>query len=194
MMKIKIFRLYFDSGEDRMILISYGDVVLWISTLWLLLRAFFAMKKRGVTWKREAQLLLIYVCLIVAARFTFFPFATLNGQIQPLTFDPATAFPFRINLLPFYYLLNYPSPLDAAINVLGNTLMFVPFGLIWPWAFPQLNSAKRTLLAGFGISLAIELLQLPFYERVSDIDDLILNTLGFAIGYWIYRLLLRKKA
>jgi glycopeptide antibiotics resistance protein len=35
--------------------------------------------------------------------------------------------------------------------------------------------------------LCIELLQLPFYSRSSDIDDLILNTLGYLMGYGIYR-------
>ncbi|MBR6579461.1 MAG: VanZ family protein, partial [Clostridia bacterium] len=29
---------------------------------------------------------------------------------------------------------------------------------------------------------------LPFYERVSDIDDLLLNSLGFIIGYLLYLL------
>jgi glycopeptide antibiotics resistance protein len=42
------------------------------------------------------------------------------------------------------------------------------------------------LLAGAGFSLIIEIIQLLFYDRVTDIDDLILNTLGFAAGYGIY--------
>ncbi|MBR5859317.1 MAG: VanZ family protein, partial [Clostridia bacterium] len=49
-----------------------------------------------------------------------------------------------------------------------------------------------TIAAGAGVSLLIEILQLPFYDRVSDIDDLLLNTLGFAIGYGIYRLVKLK--
>ena len=31
-----------------------------------------------------------------------------------------------------------------------------------------------------------ELLQLPFFDRATDIDDLILNTAGCAAGYLIY--------
>ena len=41
------------------------------------------------------------------------------------------------------------------------------------------------LAAGAGLSLGIELLQLPFYVRSTDVDDLILNTLGVAIGFGI---------
>ena len=37
-------------------------------------------------------------------------------------------------------------------------------------------------------SLCIEILQLPFNDRVSDIDDLLLNSLGFIIGYLLYLL------
>ena len=41
------------------------------------------------------------------------------------------------------------------------------------------------------MSLAIEIIQLPFYDRVTDIDDLILNALGFAMGYGLF-LIVRK--
>ena len=43
----------------------------------------------------------------------------------------------------------------------------------------------KTVAAGALISLCIEILQLPFPSRASDIDDLILNTLGTAVGYGI---------
>ena len=49
----------------------------------------------------------------------------------------------------------------------------------------------KNLAAGAGFSLLIEILQLPFFDRVSDIDDLLLNTLGFAVGYGVYRLVAR---
>jgi len=39
-----------------------------------------------------------------------------------------------------------------------------------------------------GLSLFVEILQLPFYERCSDIDDLLLNSIGFIVGYGIYLL------
>jgi glycopeptide antibiotics resistance protein len=41
---------------------------------------------------------------------------------------------------------------------------------------------------GAAISLAIEILQLPFAVRTSDVDDLILNTAGCLVGYGIYAL------
>ena len=49
------------------------------------------------------------------------------------------------------------------------------------------------ITAGVGFSLCIEILQLPFFDRVTDVDDLILNSLGFITGYGIY-LLVKKIA
>ena len=71
---------------------------------------------------------------------------------------------------------------------MGNTFMFLPLGIVWPVVFRQLDTHKKVILAGVGTSLLIEILQLPFFDRVSDIDDLILNSLGFLMGYGIYLL------
>lgn len=43
-------------------------------------------------------------------------------------------------------------------------------------------------MTGFLLSLSIEIIQLPFAVRASDVDDLILNTLGCMVGYGIYAL------
>lgn len=168
-----------------MIQITYPSMVIAISILWILTRAFFCIR-HPLNLKREVQLLLVYICIIVVARFTFFPFSKVDGQIQPLIFDAARAFPFRINLIPFVYLMDYPEFRSAMLNLIGNTAMFIPIGVIWPIVYRKLNTHKKAIAAGIGFSLCIEILQLPFYDRVSDIDDLILNSLGFLIGYGLY--------
>ncbi len=163
-------------------------MVLAISALWIALRAFFAVKNRRFDIKRELQLLLVYVCLIVVARITFFPMRKVDGIIQPLVFDSANVFPFRTNFIPLVNLFDYEIMSEAVINFVGNTTMFIPMGIIWPIVYKELDTQIKTIAAGAGLSLFIEILQLPFYDRVSDVDDLLLNTLGFAMGYGIYRL------
>lgn len=169
-----------------MIQISYPTLLLFISTIWILVRFFYFIKTRNIRWKRELELILVYICIIVVARFTFFPFSKVNGQIQPLVFDAANAFPFRINLLPFVYLMDYPVFREAMLNLIGNTTMFIPIGIVWPLVFRNLDTHKKAIAAGVGFSLCIEILQLPFFDRVSDIDDLILNSLGYLMGYGLY--------
>jgi glycopeptide antibiotics resistance protein len=176
---------------DRMIKITYLQMVMAISVLWIAVRAFFALRNKKLIVKRELQLILVYICLIVVARFTFCPLRKVDGVIQPLLFDPANILPFRINLIPFVNLFDYDIFSEAIINFIGNTAMFIPLGIVWPAVFKELDTPLKTLAAGAGLSLFIEILQLPFYDRVSDVDDLLLNTLGFAVGYGVYRLVAR---
>ena len=168
--------------------IYYGPTVLVISLIWIAVRAFFAVRQKQISWKRELQLLLVYICVIVVVRFTFFPFSKVDGKIQPLIFDVAQVFPPRINLVPLVYLLNYEIFREMLINVIGNTTMFIPLGIVWPSVFKRLNTHGKVLASGVATSLLIEILQLPFFDRVSDIDDLILNTVGFLAGYGLYLL------
>ena len=157
----------------------------------MLLIVVVCCKNKKCEWKRELQLILVYICLIVVARFTFCPFGKVDGKIQPLIFDVANAFPPRINWIPMVNLLDYEVFSEILLNLIGNTAMFIPIGIVWPVCFKQLNTHGKVIAAGIGFSLAIEILQLPFYDRVSDVDDLILNTAGFLIGYGIY-LLVKK--
>ena len=171
-----------------MIQIPFAAAMLLVSFLWILVRAAVCINQKQSSWKREAQLMLVYICIVVVMRFTFFPFSKVGGRIQPLLFDAAAVFPPRINLIPFVNLLNYEIYKEMLINVIGNTTMFIPLGIVWPCVFKKLDTHAKVIAAGVGFSLCIEILQLPFFDRVTDIDDLILNSVGFAVGYGIYLL------
>lgn len=66
----------------------------------------------------------------------------------------------------------------------GNIIMFVPVGLFAGllWRGPKWWKA---FLTGLVSSTAIETVQL-FIGRRTDVDDVILNTLGALLGYWIF--------
>jgi len=65
------------------------------------------------------------------------------------------------------------------VNVLGNVAMFVPVGLLFPVAFRmRLGPVVGVAALPF---VAIELLQL-LIGRSADIDDVLLNSAGAAIG------------
>ena len=171
-----------------MIKITYPFLLVLITGLWILARVLVWTKSSVISWKREIQLILVYICIVVVARFTFFPFYKVDGKIQPLIFDAASFFPPRLNLIPLVNLFDYEIRREALINLIGNTAMFIPLGIVWPSVFRKLNTHAKVIGAGICISLLIEILQLPFFDRVSDIDDLILNSLGFLMGYGIYLL------
>ena len=165
--------------------IHFITLELIFTAIWLLVRIIVWIKNRKIDFGREAMLLLMYINLAVIIRFVFFPRETVNGQIQPLVFDPATAFPFRLNLFRF------DTPRDMIWNLVGNTAMFIPTGIILPILYKRLNSFWKVTAAGALISLSIEILQLRFASRAYDIDDVILNTCGVMIGYGIYALFKR---
>ena len=74
-----------------------------------------------------------------------------------------------------------------------NVLLFLPLGLLLPLVFLPLKRRAwgKVLLASFGVSLLVELMQLFHVWRAFDINDLMANTLGGLLGYGVYLLLAR---
>lgn len=171
--------------------VNYADMLLLITMMWCLVRGIVAAKNKKVNWKRELQLILVYICFIVIARFIFFPFSKVDGKIQSLIFD-AKLFPAKINLIPFVHMFDYAIKKEAIINFVGNVTMFIPVGIIYPIVYKELNTHWKVIAAGVSLSLCIEMIQLPL-DRTTDIDDLIMNSLGYVMGYGIYLLVCKRR-
>lgn len=86
--------------------------------------------------------------------------------------------PDQINLIPFSRKID-------RIAYFQNVLLFLPLGFLVPHISPRWSSFSGTAFTGFGFSLLIELSQL-LNNRRTDVDDLILNTLGAVLGYLFY--------
>lgn len=89
--------------------------------------------------------------------------------------------------------------LDSSINLIPlaamdwwgytlNAFMFMPLGFLLPLIWKSFRQAKKTVVFGFFMSLTIEICQL-FCFRATDVDDLIMNTLGAFLGYLCWKLL-----
>ena len=163
-----------------MIEITYMQMFVFITLIWVIARFVIAIRSKKFSVKRELQMLLVYICLVVIARFVYFPLHYVDGEIGTLMIGFTEA-PFdMISFIPFYFLFDrYDGWL---INIIGNITMFIPVGIVWPICFHKLDNIKRTVFAGVGLVLFIELTQLLCPERHTDIDDLILNTSGVVIG------------
>ena len=81
----------------------------------------------------------------------------------------------------------------AVINLGGNVGMLLPLGFFLPGVFSKLRRLWKTLAVSGGIICAVELLQLFSLLGHCDIDDLILNLMGVAIGYGIFAILRKIK-
>lgn len=90
--------------------------------------------------------------------------------------------PDEINLIPFLWITEGVRP------YIENILLFMPLGFMLPCIWKKYEVLWKTALSGIAFSLIIELSQM-FNIRVTDIDDLLTNTLGAFIGWVIFRLL-----
>lgn len=88
----------------------------------------------------------------------------------------------RFNLIPLIDIVN--SPFDYIRNTVLNIILFMPLGFLLPIIWKDYRSLKASALAGFLLSLFIEIMQI-FTFRLTDVDDLITNTAGCIIGYYI---------
>ena len=107
----------------------------------------------------------------------------------------------NLNLEPFHTIRLFLKVLgnrvystSAIINLGGNVIMFIPLGFFLPLVFPALGKFWRTILATALIITAVELTQLFTLLGSCDIDDLILNVIGAAAGYGLFKCLTKKPA
>lgn len=93
------------------------------------------------------------------------------------------------NFIPFKEMFRYELFSNLFFrNVIGNMLMFMPYGFFISY-FLKLDKKKIILLLSLIVSCTIEVTQL-IIGRVFDIDDIMLNILGGLAGYYLYRLVI----
>lgn len=101
------------------------------------------------------------------------------GTLEDIFSYPELIRPEEINLIPFQSGV-------GLLNIL-NIIMFAPLGFLLPLIWEQCRKLWPTVLLGFQFSLMIELLQL-FNRRATDVDDLMMNTVGALVGFMIWLL------
>ena len=98
------------------------------------------------------------------------------------------------NFIPFREIVRYKIGSRLFFkNVLGNLIMFVPFGLFASYTLKNNDNTKLVLFLTILASVTIECVQLTI-GRVFDVDDIILNTLGGYLGFLIYKTMSKLKS
>ncbi|MCM3713405.1 VanZ family protein [Halalkalibacter oceani] len=127
-------------------------------------------------------LLFLYIVVVL--------YITLLAWNYGASLGPAGPGGRNYNLIPFrsIYRIGVFSPtiLDPLRILVGNILLFVPFGFLLPAVWRHLRHALVVVLIGMGFSLMIETSQFLFTHRVANVDDVILNSLGVWIGYGFF--------
>lgn len=102
---------------------------------------------------------------------------------------------YHYNLMPLKEIRRYIKyfevigPFTVFLNLAGNILAFVPFGLFFPLLSRKNRGFFKVALISFEVSLLVELIQLVTRVGSCDVDDMILNTLGGMLGQLCFRIL-----
>lgn len=128
-------------------------------------------KKKGVVYPRYHVPAVFVFAVYMLGVYHFTGAGTLY-DIKRFIFIPEL-----INLIPF------SNEIDIVAYVL-NIVLFVPLGLLAPMIWQK---SDNILGVGLGFTLLIEVSQLLNF-RSTDIDDVILNVLGAAVGFGLYKL------
>lgn len=141
------------------------------------------MKKKHYIKLIKWELFVIYMLLLFYVVF----FAEGMGRAE-------AASGYKYNLTLFREIRRYWRYLGhfdtlgwiAFLNIIGNVLAFIPFGIFLPWLSNGRINVLATSSYGFALSLTIETVQLLCKVGCFDVDDLVLNVLGALCGYVIY--------
>lgn len=135
---------------------------------------------------RMAAWLLFGLYLILMVYFLFF--AESMGRTS-------VGQEYHYNLKPFKEIQRYLTyydvigPYTVFLNLAGNILAFVPFGLFFPLLSRRNRGFLKVTLISFEVSMLVELIQLITRVGSCDVDDIILNTLGGVIGYFCFKIM-----
>ena len=133
---------------------------------------------RRLTWPRAAAGVIACLYGVAVVREVFLPLSMANPDA---------------NRAPWYDFINL-TPLvntEFAADMIPNIFLFLPLGVLLP-LLARVHSARRAMLIGLLLSLAIETTQLVTdvtldAEHAADINDVLANTIGALTGYALLR-------
>ena len=128
--------------------------------------------------------------------FILYCFVLVYVLIIPNHFRPGLSFRL-FNIIPFNTIINYfinisEHTINTEIviqNLTVNLILFLPMGMSLPVLFKnKINKFWKFLIIALIVITSVEIIQYITMVGSADIDDIILNTLGACIGYFIVHL------
>ncbi|MEH7014688.1 VanZ family protein, partial [Neobacillus niacini] len=151
----------------------YGVVLFCVVIAVFFIVLFIRKKTIQVPYSKLRILMLLYSIALIILLF----------------FRPSDQTYQSINLVPFstiaFYLSGKVNGIISFYNLAANIGLFIPFGI---FLYVKIRSPFQLFYLPIIFILLIELLQYFTRRGSLDIDDLILNVLGFFIGYLLYPL------
>lgn len=161
--------------------------------VWAIFRLYSAKLRRTLDLTKEGALLILVIYFLILIRLTIFKFSII------MISSPLNSYQYTflgvdgiINIIPFKETVNILR--DGIHNnriikgIILNVIYFIPLGFLLPLLFKKVNSFLKIILISTITSSLIEIIQLFTIFSVSNIDDVIFNIIGSAIGLICFKL------
>lgn len=135
-----------------------------------------------------STILVLYIILVIFVVFVRIPVSEYLSYWDYLK--------VHSNFVPFATISEYFRRLSAETinpdtvyrNLIGNVVLFIPLGMIFPYFVEKCRKLLPCLLYSAVTVAIVEVLQVLLRQGSCDIDDLILNVFGALIGFGIFSL------
>ena len=137
----------------------------------------------------------IYILFVIKVIIFKYPMEQLRAIADTWQKDVILEGLGTANFVPFRTIkmyIDYAYKLNSVENLAGNLIVFMPLGFLLPLISKDLQKFSEVLINAFTFVLGIEVFQLFSAFGAFDVDDILLNCLGAAIGYGCYKIIGRR--
>ena len=134
----------------------------------------------------------VYIVVVIKVIIFKYPFEQLQAIANTWQKGVILEGLGTANFVPFHTIkmyIDYAYKLNSVENLAGNILVFVPFGFLFPMVSRDGEKFSVMFANAFTFVLGIETFQLFSAFGAFDVDDILLNCLGAALGFGLYKIM-----
>ena len=169
----------------RYVYITVGIAILLSIPVIYIRKSYFNKQRENYHWKYEVADICFIFYMICLFQITAFRFGGIGWDLENMLNRNT-----RVNGVPLVETWNWVVKgawWHLFYNVIGNCIWFIPLGVLLPAIYRSYRGYfGRVVFIGMVVSTTIEILQFVLCTGVTDIDDVIFNTIGTAMGYMLW--------
>ena len=158
----------------------------------ILLLMYIYKKKHRQIFHPYYYILILYVLLLF--KITICPITYVREEYRNI-FSHENVLSLSIQLIPLKTFFNTIESKTWILQIVGNLLLFAPLPILSSIRENTTCNPKKIFTIGLIISVSIEIIQFlidiigHFPTHVTDIDDVIFNSLGIVLGIFLSKLM-----
>lgn len=140
----------------------------------------------------ETVFFALYICFLVKVILFKLPLLSLMDFINNWDYRNIQENLHSANIVPLHTIrmyIKYADRLNSFDNLVGNVVIFIPFGLMFPEFWMQMKTWWKLFLFMLFCITALELTQLLTGLGSFDVDDILLNMIGSMMGFGVWKLI-----